>query len=58
MILLIEILGEMSQTPEYRLLASAGFCNASRFDQEERISEKVNFIVQNHHKDITVDVVS
>ncbi|WP_236978949.1 AraC family transcriptional regulator [Membranihabitans maritimus] len=58
MLLMIEILCKMSQSRNYNLLASRGFCEASKLGNEEKISQIFNFIVKNHNKNIALEEVA
>lgn len=58
MVLMIEVLCNMSQTRHFRLLASRGFCDANRLGNEEKISQIFNYIVKNHHKELQLEEVA
>lgn len=49
---MIEILCLMGEAPEYKLLASKGFCAAYNSVNNEKISQIFNYMVQNHNKDL------
>ncbi len=55
LLLLIEILCQMSEAKDFQLLASSGFCEAHKVGNEERVSHIFNLIIKNHQRDFRLD---
>lgn len=49
---MIEILCLMGEAPEYKLLASKGFCATYKSVNNEKISQIFNYMAQNYNKDL------
>lgn len=57
-ILFIEILCQMSEAKNYRLLASRGFSEASWLGNEEKISQIFNYMVNNHQNELSLSEIA
>lgn len=57
-LLMIEILCQMSEAKNYKLLASRGFSEAGRLGNEEKISQIFNYIVENHQNELSLKEIA
>lgn len=55
LLLLIEILCQMSEAKDSMLLASSGFCEAHKIGNGERVSDIFNHIIKNHQRDFSLE---
>ena len=57
-LLMIDILCEMAEAKNYKLLTSPGFCEVSRLGREEKISRIFNYMVHNYQKEISLNEIA
>jgi AraC-like DNA-binding protein len=55
MIMMIEILGLMSEAKDIELLSSCGFTEAAHYSNQQKISDLFNFIISNYNREIKLE---
>ena len=55
---MLEVLCLMSESQDYELLASPGFVESSKYDNQEKISEIFNFLIINYSKDLKLEDIA
>ena len=58
LLLMIEMLCLMSEAKDYELLSSKGFTEASRYANQEKMSDLFNFMISNFQRDLKLEEVA
>jgi AraC-like DNA-binding protein len=58
MLLMIEMLCLMSESKDFELLSSRGFTEASKFANQEKMSDLFNFMVTNYNRDLKLEEIA
>jgi len=58
LLLMIEMLCLMSDAKDFELLSSKGFTEASKFANQEKMSDLFNFMVSNYKRDLKLEEIS
>ena len=55
LLLMVEMLCMMGEAQDYELLSSRGFTEASKFANQEKMSDLFNFMISNYQKDLKLE---
>jgi len=58
LLLMIEMLCMMSEAKEFELLSSKAYTEASKYANQEKMSDLFNFMITNHNRDIKLEEVA
>ncbi len=58
LLLMVEVLCRMSEATEIELLSSKAYAEASKYANQEKMSELFNFMVSNYDRDLSLDEIA